>query len=72
MFLSVFGLLSSVFKDSQGEKILGIFFEVTARMVCKKYFLRDVIQGGVCLVTCPVLGTPQLHHINRLELIFDF
>ena len=29
----------------------------------------DVIQGGVSLVACPVLGTPQLHYINRWELI---
>ena len=28
--------------------------------------------GGVCLVACPVLGTPQLHYINRFELdIFE-
>ena len=33
--------------------------------------LGDVIQGGVCMVTCPVLGTSQLHYIHRLELICD-
>ena len=29
----------------------------------------DVIQGGVWLVTCPVLRTPKLHYINRLGII---
>ena len=32
--------------------------------------LDDVIQGSVSLVACPVLGTPQLHYINRWESIF--
>ena len=36
-------------------------------MVCV-LILRYVIQGGVCLATCPMLGTPQLHYINRLEI----
>ena len=39
-------------------------------MVCE-LILGDVIQGGVCLVSCPLLGTPQLHSINRLQLIFE-
>ena len=32
------------------------------------WFVGDVIQGGVWLVTCPVLGTPKLHYINRLGI----
>ena len=35
------------------------------------YLLGDVIHGGVCLANCPVVGTPQLHCINRLELVFE-
>ena len=31
-------------------------------------FLGNVIQGGVCLVACPVLGPPNLHCINCSEL----
>ena len=42
----------------------------TSRIVFE-LVLGDVIQGGVCLVTCPGLGTPQLHYINLLELIFE-
>ena len=38
-------------------------------MVCE-LILGDVIQGGVWLATCPVLGTPQLHYINRLGINF--
>ena len=34
------------------------------------YFNGDVIQSGVCLVTCPVLGTPKLHFINRLGIYY--
>ena len=40
--------------------------------ITSRYFSPgDVIQGGVCLVTPPVLRTPQLHYINRLELILE-
>ena len=38
-------------------------------MVCELIPLSDVGQGGAWLVACPVLGTPQLHYINRLEEI---
>ena len=40
-------------------------------IIVRELILGDVIQDSVCLVTCPVLGTPQLHYINRLELIFE-
>ena len=42
----------------------------TSEMVCG-LSLGDVIQDSVCLVACPVPGTPHLHYINRLELILE-
>ena len=36
-----------------------------------RLILSDVVQDGACLLACPVLGTPQLHCINRLELIIE-
>ena len=41
----------------------------TSIMVCE-LILGDVIQGGVWLVTFPVLGT-QLNYISHLEFVFD-
>ena len=39
-------------------------------MVCE-LVLGDVNQDSVCLVACPVLGTPQPHDISQVELIFE-
>ena len=43
---------------------------LTSRAVCE-FIFGDVIQGGVFLFTCPVLGTPKLHRFDCLEFRID-
>ena len=56
-----------IFQNNCALDVMQLF---TSTRVCES-ILGDVIQGGVCLVSCPVLATPQLHYINCLELIFE-